>query len=317
MKQLSNRLKKTAAGAATLCAALSYSVAALAQEAAAKDAAASGLSATKGAADSMIEYAKIAVPYLLTAAGALVVFVIGRIVANWVGRTVKRSLEKRDFDRALTKFLSGLARTLVLVSVVIGILGMFGIETTSFAAIIGAAGLAIGLAFQGSLSNFAAGVLLLTFRPFDLGDLIKGGGEIGIVEEIGLFTVTLLTLDNQKVIIPNTGVTSANITNMTAMETRRVDVNLGTDYGADLDETRAVLDKVVAKVKGGLKDPEPQVFLAELGDSAIGWQLRVWCKTEDYWDVWQLLTRDAKVALDEAGIGIPFPQMDVHLDKTG
>jgi small conductance mechanosensitive channel len=268
------------------------------------------------AADTMVEYAKLAVPYLLTAIGALVIFIIGRMVASWVGRLVHKALTARDFDKGLTRFLSKLARNLMMLGVVLGILGMFGIETTSFAAVIGAAGLAIGLAFQGTLSNFSAGVLILTFKPFEVGDLVEAAGETGKVEEVGLFTVTLLTLDNKKIIVPNSGVTGNNITNITAMDTRRVDVNVGTEYSADLDQTRDVLEKVVAEVKGSLEEPAPQVFLAELGDSCIAWQLRVWCKTENYWDVWQRLTRDAKVALDDAEIGIPFPQMDVHMDKA-
>ena len=321
MKQLFYRSAKTMMRTAAFAFTSLYAVVAAAQAAATPQAAKAAKQASDAidnpaaSANTIVGYVKLAVPYLLTAVGALVIFIIGRMVAGWVSKLVTKGLTARKFDRALTKFLANVARTLVMLGVIMGILGMFGIETTSFAALIGAAGLAVGLAFQGTLSNFAAGVLLLTFRPFTLGDLIKAGGELGVVEEIGLFTVTLLTLDNQKIIVPNSGITGGNITNITAMEDRRVDVNVGTDYSADLDETRKVLEGVVAKVKGGSSDRAPQVFLAELGDSSIAWQLRVWCKTDDYWDVWQQLIRDCKVALDAAGIGIPYPQMDVHMNK--
>ena len=193
---------------------------------------------------------------------------------------------------------------------------MFGIQTASFAAVLAAAGFAIGLAFQGTLGNFSAGVMLLVFRPFKVGDFVEVNGETGTCEHIDLFTCEFRTLDNKKLIVPNGAVFGSTITNYTGYEIRRADVNVGAEYSADLDKTRKVLEKAAANIPGMIKDPAPQVFLASLGDSSVDWQLRIWCKTADYWDVYQATVRAAKVALDEAGIGIPFPQRDVHLDEA-
>ncbi|MBW2263417.1 MAG: mechanosensitive ion channel family protein, partial [Deltaproteobacteria bacterium] len=184
----------------------------------------------------------------------------------------------------------------------------------SFAALIAAAGLAVGLAFQGTLSNFAAGVMLLVFRPFKVGDLVTTAGNLGIVQEIELFTTELSTLDNRKIVVPNGSIFGSVIENLTHNDTRRVDVPVGVEYSADVDETRKVLEAMIPSIPAVLEDPAPQVFLAELGASSVDWQVRVWCKTEDYWDVYQATIRAAKMALDEAKLGIPFPQMDVHLD---
>jgi small conductance mechanosensitive channel len=282
--------------------------------AAAQSITAAAQSATAAAA-SVETTVQAAVPYALKALGALVFLIVARMIAGWVGNSIRRVLDARRFDTTLTRFFSALARTLVLVAATLGVLGMFGVETTSFAAIIGAAGLAVGLAFQGTLGSFASGVLLLTFRPFKVGDYVETGGSSGTVDEIELFTTALMTVDNKKIIIPNSAVTSNTITNYSAMPTRRVDVAVGTAYAADVDATRAVLESVVAKLEKRLDTPDSQVFLAGLGASSIDWTLRVWAKSADYWDVHQQIVRDVKVALDEAGIGIPFPQLDVHLDK--
>jgi small conductance mechanosensitive channel len=191
---------------------------------------------------------------------------------------------------------------------------VFGIQTTSFAAVIAAGGLAIGLAFQGTLSNFAAGVMLLAFRPFKVGDLIVVAGTMGTVQEIELFTCELTALDNRRIVIPNSSIFGSTIENLTHHPQRRVDIPVGTSYSADTDRVRAVLEATLAKVEGVLEEPAPQVLLKGLGSSSVDWQLRGWCNTEDYWDVWQRMIRDAKAALDREGIGIPFPQQDVHLD---
>ncbi len=247
--------------------------------------------------------------------GVLVALFIAWIVAGWVRRTIVSKLEAREFDQTLTQFFGNLARYAILIGAVIGCLGVFGIQTASFAAVLASAGIAIGLAFQGTLSNFAAGIMLLVFRPFKVGDIVKVAGQVGAVKEIELFTTELTGLSNVKIVIPNKAVFGATIENMTGHETRRVDINVGTVYGADLSETRAVLEAAAPKVAGVLEDPPPQVFLNELGDSAVTWQVRLWCKTEEYWDVWQAGTQAVKASLDEKGIGIPFPQMDVHLDE--
>ena len=207
-----------------------------------------------------------------------------------------------------------MTRALILVAAVLACLGVFGIETTTFAAVIGAAAFAVGLAFQGTLSNFASGVLLLVFRPYGVGDVVSAGGQTGKVDAIGLFTTTLDTPDNRRIIVPNSAVTGGVIENISHHSTRRVTVAVGTDYGADLDAVRAVLEKMAPTLPGVLQDPAPQIFLDSLGDSCINWQVRVWCKTGDYWDVWQATTSATKKALDGANVGIPFPQMDVHVD---
>lgn len=249
-------------------------------------------------------------------AGVLALLIGAWILAAWIGALVRRTCTKAKLDLTLSKFFGKMAKWTVLIAAVIACLGAFGVETTSFAALIGAAGLAVGLAFQGTLSNFASGVMLLTFRPFGVGDVVNLAGNVGKVDEIELFTTRIITGDNRLIIIPNTQIFGSTIENITAMDTRRVDVAVGTDYGADIDATRKVLEQVIADYDGKLDDPESVVFLAELGASSIDWQVRVWAKTDDFWAVRQEITRRIKVALDEAGIGIPFPQQDVHLDQA-
>jgi small conductance mechanosensitive channel len=238
------------------------------------------------------------------------------IVAGWARRGMLASFERTGFDPTLGRFFANLVRYAVLAAAVLGCLGVFGIETTSFAALIAAGGLAIGLAFQGTLSNFAAGAMLLVFRPFRVGDVVVVDGTIGTVQEIELFTTELTAFDNRRVIVPNASIFGSKIENLTHHPTRRVEVAVGTEYAADLDRTRGVLESVLAATEGILEDPPTQVLLAELGDSSINWKVRAWCKTEDYWTVFERLLRNSKYALDEAGIGIPFPQRDVHLDEV-
>ncbi len=256
----------------------------------------------------------IAVPILLSVVGAILLVIATFIVAGWAGRAVRKSVDRSNLDPTLAQFFSSVARYAVLILGGLAVLSVFGISVASFAAILAAAGFAIGLALQGTLSHFAAGVMLLIFRPFKVGDVINAAGVIGKVDAIGLFTTTLDTPDNRRLIVPNGEISSSTIENITFHETRRVDVAVGTDYGADLADVRSVLEAAAASVEGGLAEPAPQVFLSELGGSSIDWSVRVWAKTSDYWNVRQWLTRDVKNALDARGIGIPFPQMDVHLD---
>ncbi|MFK7988372.1 MAG: mechanosensitive ion channel family protein [Sandaracinaceae bacterium] len=246
--------------------------------------------------------------------GVLVALFVAWIVAGMVKRALLRGFEKANFDKTLSRFISNMSRYAILVFSVLGCLGVFGVETSSFAAVIAAAGLAVGLAFQGTLSNFAAGVMLLVFRPFKIGDVVDAGGAVGAIAEIDLFTTEMTTVDNQKVIVPNSSIFGGKIVNVTGHPQRRVDIDVGTDYGADLQEVRDVLEAMAPKIEGVLSDPPPQIFLKSLGGSSIDWQVRVWCNTEDYWDVWQRTTHQTKDTLDKAGVGIPFPQMDVHLD---
>jgi small conductance mechanosensitive channel len=260
------------------------------------------------------KYIDLLIEYGPKVVGVLVAIFAAWIIAGWLESAVRKSLERRNFDATLTRFFSKMARYLILIGVILGCLGVFGIETASFAAVIAAAGFAIGLAFQGTLGNFSAGVMLLVFRPFKVGDFVEVNDDTGTCEHIDLFTCEFRTLDNKKLIIPNSAVFGSTITNYTGYDTRRVDIDVGADYAADIDATRKALEQAAANVPGKLADPAPQVFLKALGGSSVDWQVRVWCKTADYWDVWQATTQACKASLDAAGIGIPFPQQDVHLD---
>ncbi|MEM6954677.1 MAG: mechanosensitive ion channel domain-containing protein [Myxococcota bacterium] len=265
--------------------------------------------------EKLIEYAEAAVPYLVKGVGALFVFWIGRRIIHRIAMTVGKLLEKRGVDVTIGRFVTNLIGYALTACLVLGILGYFNVDTTSFAAIIGAAGLAIGLALEGTLGNIAAGVMLLIFRPFKVGDVVTAAGVTGSVEEIGLFTSTFKTVDNQKIIIPNGKIFGDTITNLTGVEKRRVDIDVGCDYSADIDVCRATLEKVVEHIPDMVSEPAPQIFLKGLGGSSVDWQVRIWCETDKYWDVYQQTIRATKKVLDEAEIGIPFPQMDVHLDK--
>ena len=258
--------------------------------------------------------------YGVNAAGALVLLIVAWIVAGWSGRLVGAGMRRAKIDETLTRFTSKSVGWVILLLAVLACLSVFGIETTSFAAVIGAAGLAIGLAFQGTLSNFAAGVMLLVFRPFKVGDVINAAGTLGKVDAIELFTTTLDTFDNRRFIVPNSSIFGATIENVTYHPKRRADIDVGVDYSADIDETRRVLEgaaAAAAAVAGGLTDPEPAVILLGLGASSVDWSVRVWANADDFGAVKQATIRAVKYALDEAGIGIPFPQMDVHLTREG
>ncbi len=189
-------------------------------------------------------------------------------------------------------------------------------QTTSFVAVVGAAGLTIGLALQGSLANFAAGILMIIFKPFKVGDYIEGGGVDGIVEEIGIFTTELKTFDNKKIIVPNAKLTSDNIINYTAREIRRVDIVASVSYSDDLDKVRKVLEDILAADEHVLKEPAPKIAVLELADSSVNFAVRPWVKTSDYWDVFFATQESIKKQFDAAGISIPFPQQDVHLYKV-
>lgn len=252
--------------------------------------------------------------WLIKVGGVLVALFVAWVVAGWVRRAIRKSLEKRSFDTTLTRFFANLARYAILTVVVVGCLGVFGIQTTSFAALVAALGLAVGLAFQGTLGNFAAGIMLLIFRPYKVGDYVRAGGEMGSVEEIELFFTELKTPDNRRVIVPNGPIFAGTIENFSHYDMRRCGIPVGVEYGADIDRTREVLEGAVKTMEGVLDEPAPQIFLKELGGSSVDWEVRVWVKTSEYWDVHQRGVRAVKKALDEAGLGIPFPQMDVHLD---
>jgi small conductance mechanosensitive channel len=253
-------------------------------------------------------------PLLLNAAGALLLLILTFIVAGWAKRATRAGVERANLDPTLSRFFGSLARYTVLILGGLAILGIFGVSVASFAAILAAAGFAMGLALQGTLSHFAAGIMLLLFRPFGVGDKVSAADITGKVVEIGLFTTLFDTSDNLRIIVPNSAIFGSTIENHTHHDTRRVDVAVGTDYEADLQTTRSILEEVAASVEGGMTDPAPQVYLSELGASSIDWAVRVWSQTPEYWDVRERLTTQLKEALDAQDIGIPYPQMDVHLD---
>lgn len=248
--------------------------------------------------------------------GVLIALWLAFRIARWLESRVVTSLSRRNFDQSLTVFFGSLVRWLLVVAAVLACLGVFGIETTSFAAVLGAASLAVGLAFQGTLSNFSAGVMLLVFRPFKIGDMVVIDGNLGTVAKIGLFTTSLDTLDNRHIIIPNSGVISGTIENHTHNDKRRVDIDVGVAYDEDLDRVREVLEAAAAGVPGRHPEAGHQIILLKLNESSIDWQVRVWCDPAAYWDVWDATVLATKKALDKAGVSIPFPQVDVHMERS-
>ena len=244
---------------------------------------------------------------------AIAIFIIGRWIAKLVRRGVMRMMERAKVDATIIGFVSNIAYITLLAFVVIAALGQLGIQTTSFIAILGAAGLAIGLALQGSLANFAAGFLMIIFRPFKVGDFIEGAGVAGVVEEMQIFTTTLKTGDNKIIIVPNAKLSGDNIINYSARETRRVDMTVGVAYDADLSKVKEVLNDIISKEERILADPAPQVAVAELADSSVNFIVRVWTSTSDYWGVKFAVTETVKNRFDAEGIGIPFPQRDIHI----
>ncbi len=260
------------------------------------------------------------VPYVTTyglqALGAVVILLAGKVGSSLGARIVVGLLQRAKADATVTSFVSSLVRYGILVFAVIAALAKFGVQTASFVAVLGAAGLAVGLALQGSLSNFAAGVLILIFRPFNVGDFVTIGGASGTVVLIGIFTTTLHSPDNQKIVVPNSAVTAGTIVNVTANETRRVDLRASIGYGDDIGKAKEVLEGIVAAHPKVLADPAPVVRVVELGESSVDFVVRPWVNTPDYWDVYFDLTRAIKEEFDKAGICIPFPQRDVHLYRS-
>jgi len=246
---------------------------------------------------------------------AILIFVIGRWLANLVTKTLKRTMAKANVDDTLTNFLGNLVYYLLLVAVVIATINQLGVETTSLLAVLGAAGLAIGLALQGSLSNFAAGVMIVGFRPYKVGDFIEAGGVSGVVEQVQIFTTIMRTGDNKKIIVPNSQVMAGEITNYSANPTRRVDLVAGCGYDDDLDKVRKVLEGIIAAEDRVLADPAPTIAVSELADSSVNFVVRPWVNSGDYWPVYFELTEQIKKQFDAAGIAIPYPQRDVHLYK--
>ena len=251
--------------------------------------------------------------YGLKVIGAILIFVIGRWVAKQVSKLLGAAMLKSKVDPTLVHFVKDLSYVAMLAFVILAALDNVGIKTTSAIALVGAAGLAVGLALQGSLANFAAGVLMLIFKPIRVGDFVEVGGTKGTVKEVGIFTTTLNSPDNVRIIVPNGHVMGSNISNYTINGTRRVDMVIGVSYEDDLQKTKQVIEKVIGADERILADPAPVVAVSELADSSVNFVVRPWVKVADYWNVYFDLTAKIKVALEDNGITIPFPQRDVHL----
>lgn len=247
---------------------------------------------------------------------ALLIFLIGRWVAKLVRNGVKGVMTRRGLDEMLVGFLGAILYSILLVAVIIAAVGQLGIQTTPLVAVLGAAGLAIGLALQSSLGNFASGVMLVLFRPFTKGDYVEAGGTSGTVDEVGIFTTVLNTPDNRRVIVPNGQITNDTITNYSAHTTRRIDLIIGVSYDDDLRVARETIDRTIRAHDKVLDDPEPIVWVMDLADSSVNFAVRPWVQAADYWQVRNELLEQLKVALEDAGCSIPFPQRDVHVYRT-
>lgn len=255
------------------------------------------------------------IEYAMNIAAAILILVIGLYLARLISKGFRNLLVKKKVDITLVDFIVAMVRYVILAFVVIAALSRIGVQTTSFIALLGAAGLAVGLALQGALSNFASGVLIIALRPFKAGEYIEAAGIDGSVESVQIFATTLTTPDNKFVVVPNSAILAGNIINYSRMPTRRIDLTIGVSYAADLAKTKAVLEAVVKENENVLSTPAPQIAVAELGDSSVNLVVRPWVNSADYWGVRFNLMEAIKNGLDDAGIEIPFPQMDVHVDK--
>jgi small conductance mechanosensitive channel len=252
--------------------------------------------------------------YGLNVIGAIAILVAGWIGAGWAQRSVDKALGKvKKFDETLRKFAASVVRYLILIVTVLAVLSQFGVQTASLITVFGAAGLAIGLALQGTLSNVAAGVMLLIFRPFKIGDYVEAGGVAGTVKALNLFVTELATPDNVQILAPNSQIWGSAVRNYSFHETRRCDMLIGIDYGDDINRARNAILEVIGADARVLADPEPLVAVAELADSSVNLTVRPWVRGTDYWGVKFDLTKAIKERLDADGISIPFPQRTVHL----
>jgi len=245
---------------------------------------------------------------------AILIYIIGSWIIKRITKAVKKMMAKGTYDESLQKFLVNLVSWALKIFLIITVISTLGVETTSLAAVIAAAGLAVGLALQGSLSNFAGGVLLMIFKPYKIGDLIEAQDSLGVVKEIEIFTTKLISPDNKLVIIPNGAMANGNITNYTAEGKIRVDTVIGVGYGEDIKKTKDVLMEVLTSNELVLKDPAPSVNVMELADSSVNFAVRPFCKPEHYWDVYFATYENCKLALDKAGIEIPYPH-EVQINK--
>lgn len=246
---------------------------------------------------------------------ALIIFFIGQLIARLISGVISKLLAHTKLDKILVDFLSSVVRALLLVVVIVAALDQLGVNTNSLIAMLGAAGLAIGLALQSSLQNFAAGFMLLIFRPFKAGDFVETAGTSGIIESIGIFSTKLYTGDNKEVIIPNGSIYSSNIINYSSRKTRRIDMIFGVSYNDDIRLAKEIILRVITEEERVLKDPAPEVAVGELAASSVNFVVRPWVNADDYWSVKFALNEKIKLAFDANGITIPFPQTDIHVKK--
>lgn len=258
----------------------------------------------------------LAMQYGLRVLLAIVVLLIGLRIVKVISRGAGRAMEKRNVDASLRPFLTSLIDVVLKVVLVISVISMIGVETTSFIAVLGAAGLAVGLALSGTLQNFAGGVLILILKPFKVGDFIEAQGFMGTVNMIQIFATILKTPDNRTIIIPNGPLSTGSITNFSTEARRRVDMEFGIGYTDDIDKAKEVLNRLCKEDTRILQDPAPQIVLATLGDSSVDFKVRAWCEAGDYWGIYFDFHEKVKKTFDKEGIGIPFPQMDVHVHNN-
>lgn len=252
---------------------------------------------------------------LLEIVAAIIIFYVGRMVARAVSRVLEKALLAKAVDKAVVSFIASIIYAVILIATLLMALSQVGVQTTSFIAILGAAGLAVGLALQGSLANFASGILIILFRPFKSGDFIEAGGVTGTVDKIEIFQTTMKTPDNKRVIVPNAQVAGGAITNYSAEPTRRVDLVIGISYDSDLRQAKQILQEILKNDNRVLPEPAAVVTVAGLGDSSVNFNVRPWVNSADYWGVYWDTLEKVKLTFDEQGIAIPFPQMDVHIKQ--
>ena len=262
--------------------------------------------------NAMQTVSDFAVAYGIKIVGAIAILIVGRIIASIVGRAMGKACAKSNVDETLAAFFSRFASIAIMLFAVLAALAKFGVQTASFVAVLGAAGFAVGFAMQGSLSNFAAGVMILVFRPFKIGDFIDAGGSAGSIKEIGLFATTMATPDNVKVIVPNGAIFGGTIKNFAGYDTRRVDLVVGIGHSSDIDRARDILEGLIKADERVFADPAHQIAVSELADSSVNFVVRMWSKGSDYWGVKFDMTERIKKAFDENDIEIPFPQQVVH-----
>tara|TARA_R110000744_G_scaffold66321_2_gene135521 strand:+ start:21742 stop:22581 length:840 start_codon:yes stop_codon:yes gene_type:complete len=255
------------------------------------------------------------IPWGINIVMAILIYIVGKIVVGIIVNLFGKVMKRSKYDDMLVNFIKAILNAILMLFVIIASLNELGVDTTSLVAILGAAGLAIGLSLQGSLQNFAAGVMLLVFRPFKAGDFVEAGGAAGVVKSISIFTTIMTSGDNKEIIVPNGQIYSGTITNYSAKETRRVDMVVGIGYDADLKRAKEVLKELTAADPRILQDPAPTIAVAELADSSVNFVVRPWVKSADFWGVKFDFTEAVKLRFDQEGISIPFPQMDVHLHK--